>query len=263
MKKCRSYHIFLTFSPKFQNVKIHHGLKDSLLWLPSKSGRLEMQDCKLFFSLMWQIWKERCNYVFKGEHFDVHRVLQRADYTVYTEPRNFAQRVCINTINFRYDLPSDAALIIVDGSWDVQRKMGIAVVIYDPMGNLCNFKMMTGVAQDALVAEANAILLAIQMAKQYLISFHKIHIFSDSQIVVHAVNNHTMQEVTSWHAEEVLQACIRELHTVQAITLRHARREAVQSAHVLANDARRGMLPPPCLSQNLHQHPSCFQWVLA
>ncbi|KAJ4770818.1 RNA-directed DNA polymerase (Reverse transcriptase) [Rhynchospora pubera] len=225
-------------------------------------NELNEDECSVFFSLMWQIWKERCNCFFKGGNFDVEKVLKHAHFTVYKDFQNLPRRITSKDFSGIYELPQGTPLIIVDGSWDVRKRMGVAVIIFNDRGILQNYHVRRGEVHDALVAETNALLLAIQLAKSMLNQYPQVHIFTDSQIVVSCVTNRNMQDITSWWAEEVVQRCIQELQMGQDIKIRFSRKEALYQAHELANYARRGIPLQPCLSQNLHRAPSCFRWAL-
>ncbi|KAJ4791935.1 Ribonuclease H-like superfamily protein [Rhynchospora pubera] len=205
---------------------------------------------KMCFSIMWQIWKGRCDFYFKAHQFDVQSVIEKAQLTVYPKLQNVLIKQRKQHFDDKYELEKDMALLITDGSWDQKGNMGIAAVVYDPLGCLYNQVSKRGVAADALTAESNALLLAIQQAKSLLRVFTKICIFSDSQILVHCVNTRSVQDVPSWQAIQVVQQCIDELSDVQTITVKHAKREALLMAHTLANDARKGDGDRLCISQN-------------
>ncbi|KAJ4801818.1 Ribonuclease H-like superfamily protein [Rhynchospora pubera] len=111
---------------------------------------------KIFFSIMWQIWKGRCDFWFKGTKFEIDNILVRVKSTVYTNIREVLCDKGFKNQITHYELPAAAALLLVDGSWDMDKRMGLAVLIYDSHGNLYHAQSKSGIANDSFVAEAEA-----------------------------------------------------------------------------------------------------------
>ncbi|KAJ3686358.1 hypothetical protein LUZ61_015522 [Rhynchospora tenuis] len=216
--------------------------------------------CKFFFSLMWQIWKARCDLFFKGTKYDVRLILLRADGTVYQRKGNlklWPKNLCADV---RLHIAAGTALVMVDGSWDISNKMGLAAVCYSPQGNFYNFFVKNGCTHDAFSAEALAMLNGIKFAKALLSVFEAVVVFSDSKILVDCINDRNLQEISSWRAEGVIWQCIYQLMDLPMIQVRHARRDALHPAHQMANAARRGVHWQFDLSGKFPNAPCCFVW---
>ncbi|KAJ4802411.1 Ribonuclease H-like superfamily protein [Rhynchospora pubera] len=221
----------------------------------------QCEQLKMFFSIMWQIWKGRCDLWFRDINFDVVTILNKAKSTIYTDMAGVLQNKRIKDIDLHYNLFQGVVIILVDGSWDMKGRMGLAAVMYDPGGKLYHFHCKGGKAVDSYVAEAEAVLIAIYLIKTVGHIFTSFNIFSDCLPIVNAITNRNLQDFPSWRAEHILRKILIELSSMNQVQIRHARRVAVHPAHLLANQARRGVCYNFCLSPEYHRAPSCFKRI--
>ncbi|KAJ4749347.1 Ribonuclease H-like superfamily protein [Rhynchospora pubera] len=225
---------------------------------------LQHEQLALFLNMMWQVWKARCEFIFRAVPFEVRNVLLKSQAS--TMVPNGIQGVSRKKRDFitHYELPVGAALAILNGSWDQKNDIGTACVIYKPDGTFHSAKSFSGVAPDAFTAEATTLLNALNHINSLQIICTSIHIFTDSKNLVQSIDIYDMKNIPSWHASTILQGCFTFMQQHRQVTLRYARREHVRQAHSLANQARRercGVIIDG--GENTYLLPVAFKWSRA
>ncbi|KAJ4789113.1 RNA-directed DNA polymerase (reverse transcriptase)-related family protein [Rhynchospora pubera] len=197
----------------------------------------------LFTSIIWEVWKERNKAVIEHKRFNPIEVIQRVRVMLTTVTYGPTELIH-NTDEVRetYEIMEGGWQVVLDASWDTTQRAVCAYIIYD-RGILHSVGMHSVNLNDPFMAEAHAFLLAIiKVIQQVGITRQpKVQFFSDCINLVQAVNNCDLENLPSWRARGTVNNIIRRMEELQNnATLHHARREAVQQAHSLANTARRG-----------------------
>ncbi|KAJ4755843.1 hypothetical protein LUZ62_090248 [Rhynchospora pubera] len=197
---------------------------------------LDDEQFVLCCNLLWSVWKARNKHVLEGKCTALEAVIAEA-YNCKVDAKSMQVQgvnICKNAIQ----LSPEEGVILLDASWDTSKASALAFMVYDRMGNLICINCRPFQANSPFQAEA----IALEEAAHYsmLMQESKIILFSDCRILVNAVNDFDYQTLPDWHAME--QVC-RLRETIQAhqgrIEIRAVKREVVENAHMLANEARR------------------------
>ncbi|KAJ4800731.1 Ribonuclease H-like superfamily protein [Rhynchospora pubera] len=217
-------------------------------------GMNEDQICTFCYTL-WEIWLARNDWHFQRKNFDPREVCAKVRPWKGGARKGGAEVENIPPeIDFPpYELNPGGWQMIVDASWDAVHKAGIAYMMYCEE-RLHMMGMENQQADDPFEAEA----LALQAAVLYLNSSFGdqrskvIQIFSDCLNLVKTIEELDLENLSSWRVRPILANIIREIATsAHYISVKHVRREAVKSAHELANHARR-------LGSSYHGGPSAM-----
>ncbi|KAJ1687788.1 hypothetical protein LUZ63_019178 [Rhynchospora breviuscula] len=232
------------------------------------AGSLDEEGMKMFATTIWEIWKERNKAVIEHCTFQPQGVLKRINAALTPEIAG------INTVLLpnergpieKYEVCRDGWQILMDASWAVTGMAGGAYIVYE-RGKIHSMGLHTIDAQDVFMAEAMVLMEAMKHMYDHLglAQDTRIQFFSDCLNLVDAVNQGESFDIPSWRATGTVAQIIRQMGGCQhKATLHHARREAIQRAHVLANTARRrainyrgvpdmGLQQHGCLDTNLEE----------
>ncbi|KAJ4757006.1 RNA-directed DNA polymerase (reverse transcriptase)-related family protein [Rhynchospora pubera] len=164
------------------------------------------EEIRRFSYILWEIWVARNEFVMQHKVFDPVTILKKVDY--WMKGGNDVDGLIQNNTNqsprrqmenYNYDLNSFQ--LLVDGSWDVNRKAGGAYVLYYG-GQLKEIAYYQNTLEDPFHAEAWALRNALTSLRNELTVFQQAQIFLDCQVLVDILNEGEVQEVPSWRALE-------------------------------------------------------------
>ncbi|KAJ1703884.1 hypothetical protein LUZ63_003663 [Rhynchospora breviuscula] len=227
-------------------IRVHDLPLDIIETVTQIVSQLDEEGVRIFFTTMWEIWKERNKQVMEHTPFVPHQVLKRVNAELRQElydvqiDEGDGRDIAVE----RHDIYQQGWQVIVDGSWEVSGKAGGAYVFND-RGKTHSIGLHSFCVQDAFQAEAWTLNEAIMytLRQEGCTPGRKIQFFSDCMGLVLAVNQNDVTDLPSWRATTVTNQIIRQIEESQAeVTLHFARREAVKQAHNLANLARRSAI---------------------
>ncbi|KAJ1697725.1 hypothetical protein LUZ63_006237 [Rhynchospora breviuscula] len=223
-------------------IRVHELPMDFLMAFEQITARLDEDGITTFFTTIWEIWRERNKAVIEHVVFNPQSVLLRVNASLRPELAQAhidSTRVCL-TSGQQYQFYQGGWQVLVDASWDTSGKSGGAFVVYEG-GELRAIGMHSFTGHDAFQAEA----MALHDAMQYVYGDMnkeldtRLQFFSDCLTLVQAVNQADTADLPSWRATRVVTQIINQMEACQqGASLHHARREALQLAHDLANRAR-------------------------
>ncbi|OVA06267.1 Ribonuclease H domain [Macleaya cordata] len=213
--------------------------------------------------ISWQIWKARCNLIFKNIFIpplqlanlifkSLNQWLQSSHHTPLLQPPSFASKW--------NPLPSSFIKINVDASWSSNSSTaGLGLIARDCASSFRGARCLTVPALDAEHAECLAILHAIFWAQE--LSIYNVYIEGDNQAVLSFLN--TGQGSIHWRNHNILDDAIKLLSVFHFHVCKYVSRDCNRVADRLAVYARRnsstetwGLNVPPFLVDVLLQDQS-------
>ncbi|KAJ4778970.1 Ribonuclease H-like superfamily protein [Rhynchospora pubera] len=206
---------------------------------------LDEEGIKVYSYTLWELWKGRNEVIMQHKQFDPVRIKKAVSNWMkegYLEnQRNQNEQQCQRIPG--YEVKGHDWNLIVDASWQQSRKTGIAFMFYEH-GAVTQWSSNFCEAYDPFHAEAMSLLDGLKMVVQKLQEDQEkiVNVFSDCQNLIVAVTEMNTDNIPSWRALKTVQELIKLYKSwTHNIQLRHVRRDAVQPAHLLANDVRRTM----------------------
>ncbi|KAJ4782137.1 Ribonuclease H-like superfamily protein [Rhynchospora pubera] len=206
-------------------------------------SNLDEEGTKIFAYTIWEILKARNKVVIEHCIFQPQEVIKRIGAalrkeTVLDRSGMVRRGECAEE---RYDVCQGGWQVLMDASWVNTGKSGGAYIVYEN-GRLHSIGLHTFEAYDAFMAEA----LTLRESLRYIdggIGIEqnmRVQFFSDCINLVDAVNQGESWDIPSWRTTRTVAEIISCLNSFQyKATLHHAKRDAIQRAHLLACIARR------------------------
>ncbi|KAJ4764460.1 Ribonuclease H-like superfamily protein [Rhynchospora pubera] len=198
---------------------------------------------KLYAYTLWELWKGRNEVIMQQKQFDPCKILKAVDAWMRVGENNVqAQCGQYNQIVARgYEIRERDWILIVDASWQSTGNAGTAYLLYC-QGKVYAWGYNFHVAQDPFHAESIAMLEGIKKIVEVLQleQNQQVCIFSDCLTLVSAINDREVDFLPSWRSTPIVHQILNFIKDWKGkLKVQHVRREAVQSAHALANHARR------------------------
>ncbi|KAJ3701851.1 hypothetical protein LUZ61_005556 [Rhynchospora tenuis] len=240
-------------------IRVHELPLDIVHTCTQVLGCLDEDGAKLFANTMWEIWKERNKAVIEHEVFKTRAVIQRVKVGMsMADMSNCLQGDPSNTIVWqKYEYYPEGWQVLVDASWESSMKSGRAFVVYH-RGILHSVGLRASDMHDPFYAEASGLAEAMQYVydKMQIPMDTMVQFFSDCSNLVLAINQADTTDLPSWRAVPAVNEIIWRIENAsQGPKVQHAKREALQQPHGLANAARRGMMnyegPPTLMMQQV------------
>ncbi|XP_026451715.1 uncharacterized protein LOC113352048 [Papaver somniferum] len=185
--------------------------------------------------VMWCVWKLRCDVIFKNVTLDMNRIIVdiKRMLNSYIAPQ-ISVVVC-----FDVKIPQSKVehFMFIDGSFK-DFKFGIDVIWCDVAGNVRKTRSDFGLIQDAVGAEATALLLAISWAKE--MNLPKVVFVSDCLHLVNFVNG--CNSSVDWRSLDLLELCRSSISSSVSFKLMYIKRQNNPLADRLARRARKNNL---------------------
>ena len=140
--------------------------------------------------LCWAIWKSRCRFVYQGMPLNPRAMILEAENLA----AEFGDAVVLRfspipglssrsaTSKIWCPPPSDFTKLNSDGAWSDPTQAGLGVIIRNSAGDCIGGAAMKSNAESADRAEAEALLLAVSLAKER--NLKKVVFESDSQLLI-------------------------------------------------------------------------------
>ncbi|CAN1269326.1 LINE-1 retrotransposable element ORF2 protein [Linum perenne] len=227
--------------PSIRDLDEESTFKD---WLMQVKNKLQPAAIIKTIGCCWTIWKQRNDLVFRNENLNITGMKRRMEsevalwYSAYrSEPQLNPNPGTINvsSVPLSMNVPWT---IQCDGSYQEDiHKAGIGVIAFDSEGHAFDGRAGSLFCRTPSVAEAYAVLAAVQMAKEM---GREVQIMSDCIEVTNAVQ--CPQEDWPWEIGAIIADITIILQEHPNISVIHCRRTGVSKAHEIANRARQGSL---------------------
>ncbi|KAJ4794628.1 RNA-directed DNA polymerase (reverse transcriptase)-related family protein [Rhynchospora pubera] len=205
--------------------------------------QMNEENIRIFCLTLWEIWLARNDLVFQHRRFDPIAICKKVQAMGHAIEGARGENLELHQLVERvpYELSVDEWQVLVDASWDTSQRAGSACVIYHE-GVLVRILMQRHEAPDSFYAETLALQEAIQWVEEFFQAREgqKVKLFSDCLNLTTAIHEGDLTSIPSWRAAPLIARMLEQIENWGGkVSLQHVRREAVNPAHVLANEARR------------------------
>lgn len=203
---------------------------------------LNSENITLACNLLCCVWKARNMEVLKGKRMEPQEVVRQAimmpthlelsQHGIIRQPQHEVAAIC---------LEGQVYCVLADGSWDMQCRGGLAVMVFDPGGDLQRVTAKPVQAVDAFHAEDQAVLTALLVAEEKITyEPHAVfYIITDCRVLAHCINTAQMEDVPTWKTlEQVVPGTNMKEKLVSQVRSQQVPRVALNIPHKLANLAR-------------------------
>lgn len=160
------------------------------------------------------------------------RLLEREQLLLVTQPTAWRDAPV--------SIQQGSITVLIDAYWDSTKRAGLALITYDQTGRLQEVQGLHTTANDALHAEAEALLAALQQCTGTGSVIERYTIFSDCKLLVQAVLREQPEHLPSWMAQETVVRCIlRHKECRGKVLIEHVTRMKLKAPHYICNKARR------------------------
>ncbi|KAJ3708371.1 hypothetical protein LUZ61_012076 [Rhynchospora tenuis] len=188
-----------------------------------------------FCNLLWCIWKARNSHLFKGKSQSPQQILFNANALQGIKIET--SQVCRKETQDIINIPPFSRIVLVDASWDQQKRVGVANVTYDQTGKLTHFQLSYTTAESPFHAETKALLQAAKIITQNTHQADTQYILlSDCKQLIEVLQKKEEENLSCWHASRLIHELIEIQETQgERIRFQFVLRQAVSPAHLLAN----------------------------
>jgi hypothetical protein len=202
---------------------------------------IQSQNHQLLFNIMWSIWKARNEHTFEGRTINPVKVLQLAERMTHIKQGN-SRQTPRGGAPAKYPVWKYEAVMLLDASWQISGKAGVAALLYGAQQGLIWIMAKPMIAHDPFQAEAIAVHETTALIKEHEEQWgiEQFNIFSDCRVLIETLKNGNITDLPSWRAAQQIEGSRENIQQTRAkIRLHHAKRDALQQPHCLANWARR------------------------
>ncbi|KAF3332280.1 RNase H [Carex littledalei] len=175
---------------------------------------LEDTQITYFCNILWCIWKARNQEIFSSKKATRQRILKQAQMMEMhiQQTTESSQTTIRSRVNIAAPL-SGTQIVLLDASWDTNRKAGWGAVYYNHRGNINRVQYGFMGAEDPFHAESMALLNVLQNCQSHGLVQRggTMHIFSDCKTMVRAIQCNELGDLPSWRATETIAQCIQIL----------------------------------------------------
>ncbi|XP_026410688.1 uncharacterized protein LOC113305915 [Papaver somniferum] len=182
--------------------------------------------------VMWCIWKLRCEVVFQNVAINFDKVIRNSRRMITTYINPPTEIICRKDV--RTPRTDVRHIFFLDGSFK-KFNMGVGLILCDVTGRIECSRSDFGLVQDAVSAEATALVLAISWVRELNLS--KVLLVSDCLQVVDFLNGDCCS--AGWRCGDLLAECRSFMSRSGVCRLVYIRRVKNKLADRLARRARR------------------------